>query len=311
MKPDLVILGQILNETIKFADGRTLGPVLGGTLSYCSVAAARLGARVGIVAKIGRNTPRDLLQPILESGMDTAGLIREPAGYEDVLIYHPNGHKTLEFVARPSPLSLQDVPEEYRQADIIYCGSAMWEPPLAVVRALCRPGTRLAADLGGYGGAHHDVRHHTGGYDGYLRELLPYLHVAKASREDCTTLFTQTHLAPEEYAHLLVAWGAQVGIVTLGGEGAVVVTPDQVFKIPPLTNKAVDATGAGDVFSAGFLVHYRQHSDAWAAGLFASATAALVCERTGGVVLERMPTLPAVQARLSEYGESVQETRKS
>jgi fructokinase len=196
------------------------------------------------------------------------------------------------------------VPEEYRQADIIYCGSAMWEPPLAVVRALCHPGTKLAADLGGYGGAHHDVRRSTGGYDGFLHELLPYLHIAKASREDCMTLFSESHLAPEEHAHLLVEWGTRVGIVTLGEEGAVVATADNVFKIPPLTRNAVDATGAGDVYSAGFLVHYREHGDAQEAGLFASATAALVCERTGGVVLDRMPSLSDVQARIARYKES-------
>jgi sugar/nucleoside kinase (ribokinase family) len=297
MKPDLVVLGQILNETIQFPGGRTVGPVLGGTLSYCAVAAARLGARVGVVAKIGQGTPKELLQPIFQGGIDTRGLIVEPAGYEDVLVYLSNGRKTLQFLSKPSPLSLQDVPEEYREAGIIYCGSAMWEPPLAVVRALCCPRTKLAADLGGYGGAHHDIKHHTGGYDGFLRELLPYLHIAKASREDCMTLFTQSHLASEEHAHLMVEWGAQVGIVTLGGDGAVVATADNIFKIPSLTEKAIDATGAGDVFSAGFLVHYHQYGDVKDAGLFASATAALVCERTGGVVLRRMPSFSEVTER--------------
>lgn len=305
MKPDLVIFSHILNETIRFADGRTLSPVLGGPGAYASVAAARLGARVGLVARIGQDMPNDLLQPIFQAGVDTTGLIVEPVGHKNMLIYNVNGHKTLQFLTRPSPLSLQDVPDEYRQADIIYCGSGMWEPPLAVVRALYRPGTKLAADIGGYGGAHLDVRHHTGGYDGFLRELLPCLHIAKASREDCKTLFAQTHLTPEEYAHLLVAWGAQVGIITLGGDGAVIATADQVFNIPPFTRTAIDTTGAGDVFSAGFLVHHHRHGDAQAAGVFASATAALVCERTGGVAPERIPTLPEVQARISQYRKSL------
>jgi sugar/nucleoside kinase (ribokinase family) len=300
VKPDLVVLGQILNETIKFPDGRTLGPVLGGSGSYTSVAAARLGVRVGLVAKIGQDTPKELLQPIFQSGADTTGLIVESVGYENVLIYHANGHKTLEFVTKPSPLSLQDVPEAYRQADIICCGFVMLEPPLAVLRALCRPGTKLAADLAVPEGVHLEVRHHAGGYDGFLRELLPYLHIAKASREDCTTFFTQSHLPPEEHARLLVEWGAQVGIITLGGEGAVVATGDNVFRIPPFTQQAVDATGAGDVYSAGFLVHYHQHGDAKDAGLFASAAAALICERTGGVVLERMPSFSEVMERMSQ-----------
>jgi sugar/nucleoside kinase (ribokinase family) len=302
MKPDLVVLGQILNETIRFADGRTLGPVLGGTLSHFALAAARLGERVGIVAKVGQDTSRELLQPLLKAGVDTTGLTVESVGYQNELIYDADGRKTLRFLTRPSPLSLQDVPAVYRRAEVIYCGSGMWEPPLAVVRALRRPGTTLAADLGGYGGAHHGVRHHSGGYDGFLRELLPYLHVAKASCEDCSTLFSEGHLAADQHARLLVAWGAEVGIVTLGETGALVATADRVYCIAPFTRKAVDSTGAGDVFSAGFLVHYRRHRNAREAGLFASATAALVCERTGGATLARMPRFSEVVTRLSQVG---------
>ncbi len=301
MKPDLVVLGHILNETIRFADGRTLGPVLGGPVSYFAVAAARLGAAVGIVAKIGEDMPKHLLQPIYQAAIDTRGLIVEPSGMNNVLIYHADGRKTLEFVTKASPLSLQDVPEEYREADIIYAGAVMWDPPLAVLRALYRPRTKLAVELGGYGGAHHDVKHYGRGYEGFLQELLPYAHIAKASREDCTTLFAGGNLAPEKYARLLVEWGAQLGIITLGEQGAVVATADDVFKIPPLSDRAIDTTGAGDVYSAGFLVHYHKYGDAKEAGLFASATAALVCERTGGVVLERMPSFSEVMERLSQY----------
>lgn len=301
MKPDLVVAGYMLNERIQFADGRTLGPVLGGPVSYFAVAAARLGVRVGIVAKVGEDMPQDLLQPIYQAGVDTRGLVVEPAGMNNILIYHVDGHKTIEFATKASPLCLQDVPEDYREADIIYAGGANWDPPLAVLRALCRPGTKLAVELGGYGGAHHDVKHHGRGYEGFLRELLPYAHIAKASREDCMTLFAEGDLAPEKHARLLVEWGAQVGVITLGEDGAVVATTDGVFRIPPLTDKAADTTGAGDVFSAGFLVHYHKHRDTREAGWFASGTAALVCERTGGVVLQRMPTFSEVMERVALY----------
>jgi sugar/nucleoside kinase (ribokinase family) len=300
MVPELVIVSHVLVETIRFSDGRTLGPVLGGPGSYASVAAARLGARVGLVAKIGQGVPRDLLRPVLESGVDTAGLIVEPEGHTNLLSYDERGWKTLRFLTKPSPLSLQDIPDRYRGAEFIYCGSGMWEPPLAVVRALSCGGTKLAADIGGYGGAHHETKHHSGGYDGFLRELLPYLHIAKASQEDCATLFAQSHLAAEQHARLMAAWGAQVGVVTLGDRGAVVATADELHSIPPFTHKAVDATGAGDVFSAAFLVRYQRKGDPQDAGEFASAAAALVCERTGGVTLERIPSLSEVEARLSQ-----------
>ncbi len=299
MKVEIVVLGQILNETITFPAGRVVGPILGGTLCYCAVAAARLGARVGIVGKIGRDTPLDLLEPIFQSGVDTEGLITEAVGYKDLLEYHPDGHKSLQFISKPSPLCLEDVPQSYRKARVIYCGSAMGEPSLEVVHGLCRSGTVVAADLGGYGGAHEDLPHRKGGYDDSLRELLPCLHIAKASREDCMTLFSNSGLPPAEHARLLTEWGAKVGIVTMGQEGAVIALGQEVFTIPAFTSKAIDTTGAGDVFSAGFLVHYQQHGDAMEAGIFASAAAALVCEKTGGVVLERMPSLADVTAKIS------------
>ncbi|KAB3547451.1 MAG: sugar kinase, partial [ANME-2 cluster archaeon] len=47
--------------------------------------------------------------------------------------------------------------------------------------------------------------------------------------------------------------GAEIVVVTLGGDGCYIRTPDAEVSIPGLAARVVDTTGAGDAFCAGFL----------------------------------------------------------
>lgn len=73
MKPDLIVIGHILNETIKLPD-RTIAPVLGSPTAYCSVIASRLGVKTGVVTKIGiypesclRSSGRQMWIPMVQN----------------------------------------------------------------------------------------------------------------------------------------------------------------------------------------------------------------------------------------------------
>jgi hypothetical protein len=57
---DIVVLGHILNEKIVFPD-REIYPVLGSPVAYSSVCMASLDVKIGIVTKIGKNFPQNLL----------------------------------------------------------------------------------------------------------------------------------------------------------------------------------------------------------------------------------------------------------
>lgn len=69
MKPDLVVIGHLMEETIEFPD-QTLGPVLGGVAAYFSVVASKLGTHTGIVSKIGKDMPVELLKPLCKAGQE-------------------------------------------------------------------------------------------------------------------------------------------------------------------------------------------------------------------------------------------------
>ena len=52
MKPNLVAVGHLMKETIRFPE-QTIGPVLGGAAAYYAVIASTLGIKTGIVSYLG------------------------------------------------------------------------------------------------------------------------------------------------------------------------------------------------------------------------------------------------------------------
>jgi sugar/nucleoside kinase (ribokinase family) len=53
----------------------------------------------------------------------------------------------------------------------------------------------------------------------------------------------------------------EIGAITVGAKGAYVVTKNETIHVPTAATKVVDATGAGDMFAAGFLAGLTQGKD--------------------------------------------------
>ena len=85
--------------------------------------------------------------------------------------------------------------------------------------------------------------------------------------------------------------GPQVALVTLGGEGALIVTASGETVVAAPKIDVVDTIGAGDAFGGGFIAYWRMKGldrDALddakavrAATTFACVVAARTCERAG------------------------------
>ena len=76
--------------------------------------------------------------------------------------------------------------------------------------------------------------------------------------------------------------GASNIIYKCGGSGSIADFDGKLAKQKAFHVKAIDATGAGDAFDAGFLAHYYRTGDAKRAMEFASVNAALKCLKKGG-----------------------------
>ena len=128
--------------------------------------------------------------------------------------------------------------------------------------------------------------------------------IVRASLEDCRHLLGQIPDPPEALPRRFVDWGATIGIVTLGNRGAAVATKEGAFTVPALSGQVVDTTGAGDAFSAGFLVEYLRGGDVPRAARFATTVARHVIGGTGGVVAARLPTRFHIEALLTSHATS-------
>jgi fructokinase len=90
-----------------------------------------------------------------------------------------------------------------------------------------------------------------------LGETLRRSHVVKASVDDLIWLEPGT--PPADAARGLLAEGPAAVLMTDGGAGVQVVTPDAQRHVPAPEVEVVDTIGAGDAFSGGFLAWWRIH----------------------------------------------------
>lgn len=89
--------------------------------------------------------------------------------------------------------------------------------------------------------------------------------------------------SPEEGVKLIRSrFGPQTATVTLGPHGAAGFDGRSFLHVPAFPVKAVDTTGAGDIFHAGFLFALLARSSFPAMLAFANAAAALSCTKMGG-----------------------------
>jgi fructokinase len=168
---------------------------------------------------------------------------------------------TLGLVMEPTALALQAVVE------------AVADRALIMVDPNCRP--TFIPDRGTYRRS--------------LAATLRYTHVVKVSNDDLAYL--EPGADPLTAARNLLADGPRVALITLGGDGAMIVTADGQETVPAPSVDVVDTIGAGDAFGGGFLAYWRIHgldrsalSDAGtvrAATTFACVVAARTCERAG------------------------------
>ena len=111
----------------------------------------------------------------------------------------------------------------------------------------------------------------------------------KVSEEDVA--FLDPDRDPVKATRALLVDGPAVGLLTRGGDGAIVVTATDAVEVKPPKIEVVDTIGAGDAFAGGFLAWWRERGfgadalgdlDTVVEGAqFACLVAARTCERAG------------------------------
>jgi sugar/nucleoside kinase (ribokinase family) len=113
-----------------------------------------------------------------------------------------------------------------------------------------------------------------------VKELLPYIDYILPNADEIALLTGEKD--PHTNAKLLIEAGVGCAVIKCGSRGCIVQTKDVCYEIPayPVKN-AIDSTGAGDCFAAGFLWGLHQGLPLEQCGYFACAAASCTVEHMG------------------------------
>jgi len=249
----------------------------GGNVSNTGIDLAKMGFRVGAIARVGNDGFGQFIRQQYEAhGLETSGVIEDARKQTSTTIVTvaADGERTF-FHTRGcvSNFSVKDVLDHLdviARARILgfgYLGLLPeCEPGLARLfrRVKEETGITILLDTGGVPKKNRAL----------LRAVLPFVDIFIPSYDEAVALTGKTE--PEEIVRFLRNAGASgvVG-VKMGAKGCFVVAGDAAMYVPAVRVKnVVDATGAGDAFVAGFLAATLRGFDPFAAAHTANAVAA-------------------------------------
>lgn len=257
---------------------------LGGPISYAATLARNLGLRTAVLTSASAEVDFGRLLPGVEvKVVPSETSTRFHNTYDD-------GRRTQRVSGRAAPLTLADLPDEWRAAPVVLLGPLVGEIDDELARAF----PDAVAGIGAQGWLREI------GAEGVVRPVAPEKWDAGAVLERATALFvSEEDIPPETVDAAIARWLESVGIVafTRGDRGADVYVDGEVRRIGAFPSRPVELTGAGDIFASAFLVRLHETGDPWEATRFAACAASFVVE---GVALAGVPTRQQIEGRLGE-----------
>ncbi|MES0827164.1 sugar kinase [Ruegeria sp. SCP11] len=303
MTPDILCLGEPMLEFNQQPDGNYL-PGHGGDTSNCAIAAARQGASVGYVTRIGADTFGNSFMDLWQAeGVDTSTVRQVTDAHTGVyfVTHGANGHEFSYFRAgsASSRMAVEDLPETaLRSAKILHVSGISQAISYTAADAVFAA-IKIVKEAGGLVSYDTNLRLKLWPIErarAVTHAAMAQCDIALPGLDDATQLTGLTD--PDAIADFYLDLGAKIVALTLGAEGTLVVTPERRERVKGRRVEAVDATAAGDTFDGAFLSRIVAGDDPFRAARYANAAAALSTQGFGAVA--PMPRKDAVEAFLSE-----------
>ncbi len=315
---DVVALGELLIDFIQNGSSADGNPVFeanpGG--APCNVLAllARLGYQTAFIGKVGEDYFGQMLRKaIRETGISDAGLLGDPSVNTTLALVHTlaDGDRDFSFYRKPgADLMLTEHEVDKRLIEkcrIFHFGSlSLTEEPAA---SATKTAVACAKSAGKLISFDPNFREPLWESKDRAKEAVWYgigeCDILKIADNEIQWL-TGTENYDEGVQRIRKRSNAKLINVTLGKNGSLAYCSDRkVYAKPFLSDRTVDATGAGDTFCAcvlGFVLEHGpenlKEADLEEMLLFANAAASIVTTRKGA--LRSMPGRAEIDALISE-----------
>lgn len=231
-----------------------IGIGIGGCAANTGLGLVKMGVDTAIVGKVGEDgLGRFVREAMAEQGVDTSGIAvtTEKNTSATMIMIDSAGERTFmhsigaNATMRPEDIDMQQVAE----AQILHFAGALvmpgfdGEPAASVLRAAQQAGTTTSLDV---------VWDDTGRWMELLEPVLPYTDIFLPSFAEAVEITGRD--TPEGAAEVLMEHGVGTVALKMGEEGCYVRSGELEVRVPAYQVEAVDGTGSGDAFVAGFLL---------------------------------------------------------
>ncbi|MFZ3063168.1 MAG: carbohydrate kinase family protein [Actinomycetota bacterium] len=247
-------------------DGRLRSRSPGGSAANTMVALSRMGFETGYIGKVGRDKEGEFILQSME-GVDTSRVLKnDKSGMTAVLLDKAKERTILVLPNSNDALTFDEIDlPSAKNARFLHLTSFAGDSPTEAQKELVKRvhnDVKISFDPG-------EIHTQKG-----LAKMLPVL---KRSYIVFVTDRETQLLTGEDYmdgTRELLNYGASIVVCKLGARGSYVLTREEEFHVPPVKTKAVDKTGAGDVYAAGFLAGLLRNEHIMKCGLLATRAAA-------------------------------------
>ncbi|WP_245779940.1 ribokinase [Actinopolyspora lacussalsi] len=268
--------------------GSPLSMTPGGKGANQAVAAARLGARVSIIGRVGDdNHAGELLRGLRDDNVDTTHVRTTPdtsTGTAMITVSDDGENSIVVSAAANDEVSGDDVRRAVDHIGSARVVSLVPEIPVAALHTAAliarEHATRVVLNLSPV----IDVD------DELLRLADPLI----VNEHEARQLWRGPDGAAAEASTLareVLRLGPRSVVVTRGAHGAVIATPEATTEIPAVPTEAVDTTGAGDAFAAALCWRLVEGDTMTTSARWAAHVSALTIGHHGS-----QPSYPAQEA---------------
>lgn len=257
----------------------------GGKGSNQAVGCARLGAKVSFVAKVGKDAFGEMaLRLYHDEGVDFAHVMQTgdaPTGVGFIIVESAKGNNCITIDPGANEL--------LTATEVAHCEAA-FDSATVVLTQLEIPVEAAAAALSCARARDAVAILNPAPVRPLPASVLQMVDILTPNQVEAKVLAGRSPdaaIKPEEIARELIRSGVRQVVMTLGEQGALIVTGSSSTHVPGIHVTPVDTTGAGDAFNAGLAVALASGASLEEAVRFAVITGGLAVTKPGVV-----PSLP-------------------
>ena len=271
----ILVCGNPTIDELETVDDQLVSP--GGSALFSSCAAAYLGAKVKILGRVGEDYPTEVIRRLRRLGLDLSSLKVSRGPSTRFGISESIGSRTLKLIEPGSRIVATTLRERF---DGIHMGPVFNEITPSLVKTLYEQTNFLSADIQGFIRTVSRAK----SVRTTPRNLSFLMRRCKMLQASIDEARLQTgSREPKRILNGLMSSGIRFGILTMGGRGSYLgISQTGSHFVPAFPEpRALDSTGAGDIFAGSWLRTYLSTKDPiWASSL-GSAFASLASRMTG------------------------------